>query len=143
MPRNGTAQTMLAVLYEDVLGIGPPTNYGQAVKQADRFAKVGATPDEVEKIAYWLLADPWQAEKGITITTVINSRDRWRSSLNAPRASPGSLTVHQGGRVGRDGKTDAERGWREDPGPKGWTGEELRRMSMDIEDHERRERTTA
>jgi hypothetical protein len=117
MPRNGTAQTMLAVLYEDVLQIGPPTNYRQAVGQASRFEKAGATVEDVERIAYWLLADPWQADKGITITTVINSRDKWKSAQNAPRESNGSLTVHRGGNT------------RPTPGKRGYTGDELLAMS--------------
>lgn len=135
MGRNGPAQTMLAVLHEDVLKIGPPTNYGQAVKQAQRLADAGCTPDELERIAYWLLGDPWHADKGITITTVINNRDKWKSSQNAPRTTPnGSLSVvrhGQNGKVGRDGRTDEERGYRLNPGPKGWTGDELLAMSND------------
>lgn len=143
MPRNGTAQTMLAVLYEDVLKIGPPTNYRQALGQAQRFAKDGATVEDVERIGYWLLADAWHADKGITITTVINSRDKWRSSQNAPKPPNGSMRLVNGGKVGRDGLTDEERGWRENPGPKGWTADEAMRMSLAMEQQERRERNSA
>lgn len=147
MPRNGPAQTMLAVLHEDVLKIGPPTNYGQAVKQAQRLADAGCTTEELERIAYWLLADSWHADKGITITTVINSRDKWKSSQNAPRTAPnGSMSIVRGGqngKVGRDGLTDEERGWRENPGPKGWTADEAMRMSIAMEQQERRERNSA
>jgi len=65
-------------------------------------------------------------------------------SRDFPDAVPrnGALTVHAGGRSGpgtyggkrgRDGLTDDERGWRENPGPKGWSADELARMSMDTE----------
>lgn len=42
-------------------------------------------------------------------------------------------------RVGKDGLTDSERGWREDPGHKGWSADEMMRMAIAMEraDNER------
>ena len=105
MPRNGAAQTLLAVLYEDVLQIGKPTNYSKAVGQAQQLVKAGSSPEEVRDIAEWLLADPFWAAKGITIGLVLNKRDEWRSAKNAPK--PTNVTPFQNttGRAGRGGYT--------------------------------------
>lgn len=85
MPRNGDAQTLLAVLYEDVLQIGKPTDYKQAVGQAQLLVKAGSTPDEVRAIAEWLMADPFWSQKGITIGLVLRKRDEWRSAQKTPK----------------------------------------------------------
>ena len=93
MPRNGDAQTLLAVLYEDVLQIGPPTNYKLAIGQAQTLVKAGSTPDEVRSIAEWLMADPFWSQKGITIGLVLKKRDDWRAAKNAPK--PANVTPFQ------------------------------------------------
>ena len=95
MPRNGEAQILVAVLYEDVLGIGKPTNYGRTVGDAQKLVAAGCTPEELTRIAHWLMGDPWIVDKGITMGTVIQQRDKWRAS----QSKPASLTVHQGGRT--------------------------------------------
>jgi len=56
-----------------------------------------------------------------------NARDWGQLNRTAPN---GSMSVMYGGKRGRDGLTDDERGWRENPGPKGWSADELARMSM-------------
>lgn len=84
LPRNGDAQTLVAVLYEDVLGIGKPTNYKQAVGQASQLAKAGVTPDELREIAEWLIADPFWSQKGVNMGTVLSQRDKYRAARNAP-----------------------------------------------------------
>lgn len=144
MPRNGDAQRLLATLHEDILGIGPPTKFGQAVKQADDLVKAGCTVNELQEIVAWLLRDPWHASKGITIATVLQQRDKWLSSQSqvakvthlAPPRRPEE-------RIGKDGLTDAERGWRENPGHKGWSADEMMRMSLAMEQQERDERNSA
>lgn len=93
MPRNGAAQTLLAVLYEDVLQIGPPTNYKLAIGQAQSLVKAGSTPDEVRSIAEWLMADPFWSQKGITIGLVLKKRDEWRSAKKSPK--PKNITPFQ------------------------------------------------
>lgn len=77
MPRHGMAQTLLAVLHEDVLHIPPPTNYGRAMKDADTLAKAGCTPDEILSIAQWLINDPFWGPKGVTINRILTKRDEW------------------------------------------------------------------
>lgn len=89
MPRNGAAQTLLAVLYEDILRIGPPTAYEKSVGQAQALVKAGCTPEEMHGIAAWLLADTYWQKRGITIDTVMRHRDEYRAS----KASAGSLTL--------------------------------------------------
>ncbi len=59
-----------------------------------------------------------------------NARDWGQLNRTAPN---GSMSVMYGGKRGRDGLTDDERGWRENPGPKGWSADELARMSMNTE----------
>ncbi len=81
--------------------------------------------------------------KGVKLDWIATWRNWLRRDLDGARASPkSSLTVHAGGRSGsgtyggkrgRDGLTDDERGWRENPGPKGWSADELARMSMNTE----------
>lgn len=80
MPRHGDAQTLVAVLYEDVLGIGAPTNYRQVLGQAQQLVKAGVDGDEVRAIASWLLADPFWAKKGIGMGTVLAQRDNYRAA---------------------------------------------------------------
>ena len=93
MPRNGAAQTLLAVLYEDVLQIGKPTDFKKAVGQAQLLVNAGSTPDEVREIAEWLMADPFWASKGITIGLVLSKRDEWRSAKRSPK--PKNITPFQ------------------------------------------------
>lgn len=95
LPRNGDAQTLVAVLYEDVLNIGKPTNYKQAVGQASQLAKAGCTPDEVRDIAEWLQADPFWSQKGINMGTVLSQRDKWRASRRTSQQG-GSMRVFYG-----------------------------------------------
>jgi hypothetical protein len=81
--------------------------------------------------------DYWQAaagSKGVKLDWSATWRNWIRRGIEDGPRGNGSLTVHQGGRNGApgpDGRTDAERGYRLDPGPKGWTADELARMSMD------------
>lgn len=117
MPRNGPAQTLLAVLYEDVLKIGPPTKYGQAVGVAQRLVDVGCTPEELTSIAAWLLADPWQADKGVTISRIESNRDNWR----AAQSVPAGMTVHHGGKANG----------RASPNGEAWTPERWDRWRRD------------
>lgn len=61
------------------------------------------------------------------------NQGRWDDEL--PKSN--GLTIHAGGRsgpysgkVGKDGRTDEERGWRENPGHKGWSADEMMRIAM-------------
>lgn len=94
MPRNGAAQTMLAVLHEDILKIPPPTDYGRAAKKAHDLIRAGCTLNEMQEIAAWMLRDPWHADKGVTIYTLATARDNYHSSKSQPanmtRVSPPS-----------------------------------------------------
>lgn len=87
---------------------------------------------ETEKfLDYWRAA---AGSKGVKLDWPATWRNWIRRGIDDGPRGNGSLTVHQGGRngnVGRDGRTDAERGYRLDPGPKGWSADELARMSMD------------
>ncbi len=79
--------------------------------------------------------------KGVKLDWIATWRNWLRRDLDGARASPRSNVTRleasrsgtYGGKVGRDGLTDDERGWRENPGPKGWSADELARMSMDTE----------
>ena len=115
MPRNGDAQTLLAVLYEDVLQIGKPTDYKQAVGQAQLLVKAGSNPDEVRAIAEWLMADPFWAQKGITIGLVLKKRDEWRSAQKTPKnITPFQANTH-----------------RRPPGQRGYSADELLAMARE------------
>lgn len=124
---SGPAQTFVHVLYEDVLGIGEPTNYGTAVGQAQRLVDAGCTVDELRDIAAWLQADPFWSQKGINMGTVLSQRDKWRAAKNAP---PNTLTVHRGGMDDPDAPIV--------PGPRGYTQDQLRRLA----EQERRRATS-
>lgn len=84
MPRNGPAQTMLAVLHEDILKTPPPTDYGRAVKKADELVKAGCRQREFQEIVAWMLSDPWYAERGVTIFSVFDARDKYLSAKSHP-----------------------------------------------------------
>jgi hypothetical protein len=114
LPRNGAAQTLVAVLYEDVLRIGKPTNYSQVVGQAAQLVKAGCTPDELRDIAGWLAADPFWSQKGITMGTILGQRDKWRAARNAP--PPRAPAGYQGAVPLT-------------PGPRGYSPDQLRKKS--------------
>lgn len=96
MPRNGMAQTLLATLHEDVLQIGPPTNYGRAVRDAQKLSDAGCTPGELQEIAAWLLSDPFWSRKGVTINTILNQRDNWKAARIAEAHKPKKADAKSG-----------------------------------------------
>jgi len=77
----------------------------------------------------------WLREDGRFIPNPATWLNQGRWDDEAPEVPRGSLSVvyGTGGKRGRDGLTDDERGWRENPGPKGWSADELARMSMNAE----------
>ncbi len=107
LPRNGAAQTLVAILYDDILGIGKPTNYGKVVGQAEQLVKQGCSPEELTRIAAWLLSDDFWVRRGVTMSSIASQRDSFRSAQTAPRSN-GALTVHAGGKSNGT-LTDAER----------------------------------
>lgn len=113
MPRTGYAQILLATLYEDVLKIGSPTNYGQAVAQAQTLAEAGCTPEELTQIAEWLLSQPFWQQRGISIATILKERDAWRA---AGKATAGGRAA-RGTRHKHPGPDDERRNWT----PEQWT----------------------
>ena len=96
MPRHGMAQTLLATLHEDVLNIGPPTNYKRAVGVAGRLANAGCTPLELKQIAEWLLNDPFWGPKGVTIQKILDRRDDWHAAKAAEAKKPKQADAKSG-----------------------------------------------
>jgi len=105
LARNGPAQTLVAVLYEDVLGIGKPTQYGKAVGQAEALVKAGCTPEELKQIAGWLLSDSFWIRRGVTMSSIASQRDSFRSANNAPISN----ITHLQARAPNGSRSDAER----------------------------------
>lgn len=89
---------------------------------------------ETEKfLDYWRAAP---GSKGVKLDWPATWRNWIRRGVDDGPRVAGALTVHHGGRnttTGRDGRTDAERGYRLDPGPKGWSADELAHMAVDLE----------
>lgn len=92
----------------------------------------------------WSASDSWDQQRFIPHPASWLNGERWTDGPPPPPVRPGSMTIHQGGRaggerVGKDGLTDSERGWREDPGHKGWSAAEMMRMAiaMERDDNER------
>src|SRR5690606_6985818 len=81
MPRNGMAQTLVAVLYEDVLKTGSPTAYQKAVGQAQKLAKAGLVPDDVAKLVGLIREDSFRSKNGIDMGTLLAWHDKWRATL--------------------------------------------------------------
>lgn len=127
----------------DVLGqdasVLSKTEKGKQLAVAKRLVEQGVTPRDVEMMTLWLKSQAW-VTGGIDLFFLERQLGKWQLA-GKPIAVPASLTVHPGGRgsqkVGRDGLTDEERGWREDPGPKGWSADEMARKSMAYERMER------
>ncbi|MDQ3541695.1 MAG: hypothetical protein M3440_13525 [Chloroflexota bacterium] len=132
----------------------PPTAK-ESTKRASRIPDGFAITDDLRK---WALergmaaldierrtetfVNYWAAESGAKASK-LDWFAAWKVwiSRDFPDTVPrnGALTVHAGGRtgpgsygrrVGSDGLTDDERGWRENPGHKGWSADELARMGM-------------
>jgi hypothetical protein len=87
--------------------------------------------------------DYWRAvagSKGVKLDWPATWRNWIRRGIEDGPRGNGGLTVHHGGRngaPGRDGRTDAERGYRLDPGPKGWSANEMAMRAIDLERSER------
>ncbi len=90
MPRNGMAQTLVAVLYEDVLKTGSPTAYQKAVGQAQKLANAGLVPDDVAKLVGWIREDSFRSKNGIDMGTLLTWHDKWRATLapSTPQRQP-------------------------------------------------------
>ena len=90
MPRNGMAQTLVAVLYEDVLKTGSPTAYQKAVGQAQKLAKAGLVPGDVAKLVGWIREDSFRSKNGIDMGTLLAWHDKWRATLapSTPQRQP-------------------------------------------------------
>jgi hypothetical protein len=92
----------------------------------------------VAKVEEWAASESWQDVNFVPYPATWLNAERWTDGPPPPpKSKPGALTIHNGGRygekVGKDGLTDAERGWREDPGHKGWGSDELMRMALAME----------
>lgn len=99
----------------------------------------------IESVEGWKQSDRWRRGYVKDCERFLKGR-MWENVPDPqPAQQPGGLTIYQGGRgerVGKDGKTDTERGWRENPGPKGWSADEAMRMAQHLE-HQERERNSA
>lgn len=80
-------------------------------------------------VDHWTAKGDTRKDWDATFRTWMRNAREW----NRLGPSKGGLTVHQGGKVGRDGRTDDERGYRENPGPKGWSADEMMRIALDLE----------
>lgn len=118
---------------------------GHIVKKTAYTEWQRIAPNDETTTAIMAGLDRWKAcqrwSEGFVKSAHIWLRERWWENQppdQIPRSVNG-LTRIDGGRsaVGRDGRTDAERGYRLDPGPKGWSADELARMSMDDQFAER------
>lgn len=78
LPRNGPAQTIVAVLYEDVLGIGKPTNYRKVVGQAQQLVDAGVTPDDIPDAVKWCEGQKWLGGS-FDLGTILSQADKWRA----------------------------------------------------------------
>jgi hypothetical protein len=100
----------------------------------------------IAKVQEWAASDEWSDPKYIPYPASWLNGGRWDDGSPMRRTTPnGSLSVvrhGQGSKVGRDGMTDEERGWRENPGHKGWSADEMMRMALAMEQQER-ERNSA
>lgn len=129
-------EAMVETLGQDV-SILPRNEKGKQLAVAKRLISDGMTEADVRDMTTWLLSQTWMTS-GIDFFAIEKYRGKWLMSGKPTRVTPnGSLTVVNGGKVGPDGRTDQERGYRLNPGPKGWTMDELRAMSTDrYDDHE-------
>ncbi len=111
-----------------------PSEKSKQLGVAKRLLADGMTDADVRDMAKWLRAQTWMTS-GIDFLTLEKYRGRWQMSGKPKTVPDGSLRVFNGGNTtpGRDGRTDAERGYRENPGPKGWTADEMAHMAMDLE----------
>lgn len=108
----------------------------------------GASPLSIERETEKFV-NYWTAESGAKASK-LDWHAAWKVWMgrNLPDTPRNNLTRIQAParypseRVGRDGLTDAERGWRENPGHKGWSADELMRMANAMEQQER-ERNSA
>lgn len=101
----------------------------------------------VAKVEEWAASESWRDVNYVPYPATWLNAERWTDGPPPPpRQQPGGLTIHNGGRygekTGKDGLTDSQRGWREDPGHKGWSADEAMRMARHLEQRER-ERNSA
>lgn len=108
----------------------------------------GASPLSIERETEKFV-NYWTAESGAKASK-LDWHAAWkvwmgRNLPDTPRTNVTRIEAparYPSERVGRDGLTDSERGWRENPGHKGWSADELMRMANAMEQQER-ERNTA
>lgn len=124
-------EALVETLGQDI-SVLSPSEKSKQLGVAKRLLTDGMTDADVRDMAKWLRAQTWMTS-GIDFLTLERYRGRWQMSGKPKTVPDGSLRLYNGGNntPGRDGRTDAERGYRLDPGPKGWSADELARMSMD------------
>lgn len=129
---------------------------GHGVKKAayQHWKRINPSPDLAQiitdSISGWRKSDKWLRGFIMDAENYLKNA-AWESIPPPQSADPtanrgGGLTIHHGGRaepIGKDGLTDTERGWRENPGHKGWSADEMMRMSLAMEQQERDERNSA
>lgn len=99
----------------------------------------------VDAVHGWMQSDKWRRGFVMDAENFLK-RQAW-DSVPPPQSATNITRIeaparYPSERVGRDGLTDAERGWRENPGHKGWSADELMRMANAMEQQER-ERNSA
>lgn len=111
--------------------------YPRKVKRADAekaWNDLNPSEDLIQKmtakVQEWTGSDSWIEERFIPHPSTWINGKRWTDGP-PPRHSNGSSNGAQyGEKVGSDGLTDSERGWREHPGPKGWSADEMWKRAM-------------
>lgn len=98
LPRNGEAQTFLAVWCE-AMGLGMPANYGKAVGQAGRLVKAGFTTADIPPLIAWLRRQAWLKD-GFDLGTALSQADKFRTAQRETANTSGmSKAMREGRRV--------------------------------------------